>query len=153
MLALLPPNTAVRLLGSASDADARTWYRVRTYGQTGWLAAWLTRATRAEPAAISTGPPATTWQTARASSFGVDDGLLGQPMACGGTLTDSVMAVAHLALPCGTHVRLRYAGQVVDAQVLDRGPYVDGITLDLAPAVCHALGDCGLLTLEWQVGP
>ncbi len=152
-LVILPPNTAVRLLGSASDADGRTWYRVRVHSRTGWLAAWLTRSTRAEPAATPTGPPAATWQTARASSFGVDDGLLGQPMACGGVLTDSVMAVAHLTLPCGTHLRLRYAGQVVDAQVLERGPYVAGITFDLAPAVCHALGDCRLLTLEWQLVP
>ena len=43
--------------------------------------------------------------------------------------------------------------QVVDAQVLDRGPYADGITLDLAPAVCHALGNCATVTLEWQVLP
>ena len=81
------------------------------------------------------------------------DGLLGGPLACGGTLTDSVMAVANLSLPCGTRVRLQYLGHVVEAQVLDRGPYVNGLTFDLAPAVCRALGDCGVITLEWQIAP
>ena len=91
------------------------------------------------------------WQTVQATSYGTGDGLLGDTMACGAPLTDTVMAVAHRTLPCGTTVRLSYGGREVDAQVLDRGPYTDGITLDLAPAVCQALGACGTITLDRQV--
>ena len=153
-LVVLPANAAARVLAIARDASGRVWYRVWTKSGTGWIASWLTRATRAAPPAAPVSPLADPgWQTARATSFGLGDGLLGQTMACGGALTDAVMAVAHCTLPCGTHVRLRYGGQVVDAQVLDRGPYSDGIALDLAPAVCRALGDCATLTLEWQVLP
>ena len=72
-------------------------------------------------------------------------------MACGGTLTDTVMAVANRDLPCGTRVRIRSGGRLVEAQVLDRGPYVDGLTFDLGPAVCQALGACdGVTSIEWQ---
>jgi rare lipoprotein A (peptidoglycan hydrolase) len=144
----------VRVRTIAADASGRIWYRVWSKGGTGWLASWLTRETRAAPVA-ATPPPVTDpgWQTAQATIFGLGDGLLGRTMACGATLTDTAMAVAHRSLPCGTHVRLRYGGQVVDAQVLDRGPYTDGITLDLAPAVCQALGNCASMTLEWQVLP
>jgi len=152
-LVVLPANTAFRALAAASDVSGRIWYRVWAKGRTGWLASWLTRSTRAVPAAPALPVADPGWQTARATSYGVGDGLLGKTMACGSTLTDSVMAVAHLSLPCGTQIRLRYAGQVVDALVLDRGPYADGITLDLAPAVCRALGNCATVTLEWQVLP
>jgi rare lipoprotein A len=147
---VLTPNTPVRLLRTYTDSAKRVWYYVRVHSRLGWVASWLTRTTRNAPAATA---PATVpaWTTVRASSFGVGDGLVGTSMACGGTLTDSVMAVAHLTLPCGTKVRLRYAGLVVEAQVLDRGPYVDGLTFDLAPAVCHALGSCATITLEWQL--
>ena len=149
VLLVLTPGTPLRLLRVRKDPLVGTWYLVRVHSRQGWVASWLTRTTRKAPAPTTS--PATGWQVARVSSFGVGGGLVGAPMACGGTLTNTVMAVANLTLPCGTRVRLRHNGQVVEAQVLDRGPYVDGLTFDLAPAVCQALGDCSTLTLDWQV--
>ena len=131
-------------------SSGKVWYYVRVRSRLGWIASWLTRSTRQDLAA-NPGVPAPQWQVARASSFGVGDGLVGNKMACGVTLTEVVFAVANRTLACGTRVRLRYAGQVVEAQVLDRGPYVDGRTFDLAPAVCHAIGSCETITLEWQL--
>ena len=151
-LAILPANMAARVLAISRDSSGRVWYRAWTKSGTGWLASWLTRESRT--VAVTT-PPSNAvvagWQTGRATSYGTGDGLLGRTMACGAPLTVSIMAVAHRSLPCGTTIRLDYGGREVDAQVLDRGPYTDGITLDLAPAVCQALGACGTLTLEWLV--
>ena len=146
-LFVLSPGTAVTVVRAATDSAQRTWYLVRANSRRGWLAAWLTRG----PTSAQATATDAAWQPARASSFGVGDGLLGSPMACGGTLTDTVMAVANRDLPCGTRVRIRSGGRLVEAQVLDRGPYVDGLTFDLGPAVCQALGACdGVTSIEWQ---
>ena len=147
-LFVLAAGTPVRVVRSATDTTKRTWYLVRVHSRLGWLASWLLRGAIVAPAATTDAA----WQTAEASSFGVGDGLVGARMACGDTLTESIMAVANRTLPCGTRLRLRVGGHVVEAQVLDRGPYVDGRAFDLAPAVCHALGACdGVTTIEWQL--
>jgi len=149
-LFVLPPATAVRVVRVATDSSKRTWYLVRVHSRLGWVASWLLRGQASAPVASTDGA----WQTAKATSFGVGDGLVGAHMACGDTLTDSVMAVANRTLPCGTRLRLRVGGHVVEAQVLDRGPFVDGLAFDLAPAVCRALGACyGVTTVEWQTLP
>jgi hypothetical protein len=64
----------------------------------------------------------------------------GGPLACGGTLTDSRLGVAHRTLPCGTLVNLRHGSRTVRVPVIDRGPYVAGRDYDLTPATKRALG-------------
>jgi rare lipoprotein A len=64
----------------------------------------------------------------------------GGPLACGGTLTDSRLGVAHRTLPCGTLVRLHLGNRTVRVPVIDRGPYVAGRDYDLTPATRRALG-------------
>ncbi len=64
----------------------------------------------------------------------------GGPLACGGTLTDATLGVAHKTLPCGTLVRLRLGTRTVRVPVIDRGPYVAGRDYDLTPATKRALG-------------
>ncbi|HEU0318324.1 MAG TPA: septal ring lytic transglycosylase RlpA family protein [Solirubrobacteraceae bacterium] len=64
----------------------------------------------------------------------------GGPLACGGTLTDSRLGVAHKTLPCGTLVRLHLGNRTVEVPVIDRGPYVAGRDYDLTPATKRALG-------------
>ena len=64
----------------------------------------------------------------------------GGPLACGGTLTDDTLGVAHRTLPCGTLVRLRLGTRTVQVPVIDRGPYVAGRDYDLTPATKRALG-------------
>jgi hypothetical protein len=67
-------------------------------------------------------------------------GLYGNGMACGGTLTASVVGVAHRSLRCGTRVRLRYRGRSVVARVVDRGPYTAGREWDLTAGTKRRLG-------------
>ncbi len=64
----------------------------------------------------------------------------GGPLACGGTLTESQLGVAHKTLPCGTLVRLHLGNRTVQVPVIDRGPYVAGRDYDLTPATKRALG-------------
>jgi hypothetical protein len=87
-----------------------------------------------------------------ASSYGLDDGLLGSRLACRGTLTSTIHAIAMPRLPCGTLVRFRLGSRIADARVLDRRPMPAGIGVYLAQAVCRALGDCsGDIRLDWQI--
>jgi rare lipoprotein A len=64
----------------------------------------------------------------------------GGPLACGGTLTDSRLGVAHKTLPCGTLVLLHLGNRTLQVPVIDRGPYVAGRDYDLTPATKRALG-------------
>jgi len=148
---VLSSGTSLVVLGSASDGANRTWYHVSQGGGTGWVAGWLTRAGSVTVNSQLAITSSSAWRWVRASSFGIGDGYLYGHMACGGRLTPTVMAVAHRSLPCGTRVLLRYRGRTVVATVRDRGPYVAGGVLDLGPAVCRSLGNCGLPILQWQI--
>ena len=80
----------------------------------------------------------TAYRPAQASWYG--PGLYGNGMACGGTLTPSTLGVAHKSLPCGTKLTLRYRGNTVEVEVVDRGPYVGGREFDLTAATRQKLG-------------
>jgi rare lipoprotein A len=118
-------------------------------------AAALTAAV-ALPAAASTGtsnggasatPPADAstqqarsadYQPVKATWYG--PGLYGNHLACGGRLAHRTLGVAHKSLPCGTKVALRYHGHTVVVPVIDRGPYVRGVSYDLTEATAKKLG-------------
>jgi hypothetical protein len=101
--------------------------------------------------AATSGAGPSAWRRARASSYGVGDGLLGTRLACGGTLTPSALAVANPTLPCGTSIYLRLGRRTVVATVRDRRPTVPGMTFLLSPAVCGALRDCSAnVSLLWR---
>lgn len=76
------------------------------------------------------------WKKVIASCYHDVGGLL----ATGETLQAHDLIIAHKELPLGTRVELEYQGNKVIAQVRDRGPYVSGRDIDLAPAVQAALG-------------
>jgi rare lipoprotein A (peptidoglycan hydrolase) len=80
----------------------------------------------------------TAYRPAAASWYG--PGLYGNGLACGGTLTPSTVGVAHKSLPCGTKLTLRYKGNTVEVEVIDRGPYVGGREFDLTAATKQKLG-------------
>jgi hypothetical protein len=101
----------------------------------------------AAPPPPSTVPPALTPTTVVASYFG--PGLFGNRTACGQTLTTALQGVGHRTLPCGTAVRLAYAGNEVTVPVVDRGPNVAGREFDLTYATKLALGCPDLCTLSW----
>ncbi|MBA2637936.1 MAG: septal ring lytic transglycosylase RlpA family protein, partial [Solirubrobacterales bacterium] len=67
-------------------------------------------------------------------------GLYGRRTACGQRLTSRLRGVAHKRLPCGTPVTLHRGGRFVTVRVVDRGPFVDGVTFDLTAATARSLG-------------
>ena len=73
-----------------------------------------------------------------ASAYGSN--LIGQETACGELLEESSRIVAHRDLECGTPLEIRVDGKAIEATIGDRGPFVDGRELDLAPAVWRGLG-------------
>ncbi|MGI8559714.1 MAG: septal ring lytic transglycosylase RlpA family protein, partial [Solirubrobacteraceae bacterium] len=80
----------------------------------------------------------------RATWFGPSDSgsssQKAQATACGEPLTAQLLGVAHRTLPCGTIVDISYGGRSISVPVVDRGPYVRGVTLDLTQAAAQALG-------------
>lgn len=88
------------------------------------------------PGGTTPAPSAPT--TDMATYFG--PGLYGNTMACGERLTRATVGVAHRTLPCGTTVNFRYQGASLRTTVVDRGPFVKGITWDLTSAAATKLG-------------
>ena len=76
-------------------------------------------------------------KTRRATWYG--PGLYGNRMACGGKLKRSTWGVAHRSLPCGRKVAIAHAGRIVIAPVVDRGPFVKGVSYDLTRRTAGAL--------------
>jgi peptidoglycan hydrolase-like protein with peptidoglycan-binding domain len=66
-------------------------------------------------------------------------GFFGNQTACGKTLEQDTMGVAHRELPCGSKVVLRYHGRYVRTKVVDRGPFSNGAKWDLTAATADAL--------------
>ena len=66
-------------------------------------------------------------------------GLYGNGMACGGKLRKTTWGVAHKTLPCGKKVAIAHAGRIVIAPVVDRGPFVKGVSYDLTEKTARAL--------------
>ncbi len=68
-------------------------------------------------------------------------GFYGKRTACGQTLTPATVGVANRTLPCGTLIKVTYAGRSVTVPVLDRGPYSGiGADWDLTGGAALALG-------------
>jgi rare lipoprotein A len=78
------------------------------------------------------------YRPAAASYYG--PGLYGGALACGGTLSPDKLGVANKSLPCGSKVTLRYHGNTVTVQVIDRGPYAGNREYDLTAATKAKLG-------------
>ncbi len=67
-------------------------------------------------------------------------GLWGGPLACGGRLESGTVGVAHRSLKCGTRVVIRHGGQYLRTRVIDRGPFVRGVTWDLTQKAAKRVG-------------
>jgi rare lipoprotein A (peptidoglycan hydrolase) len=86
----------------------------------------------------STSAKASVHPTGIATWFG--PGFYGKKTACGQTLTPGVLGVANRTLPCGTLVKVTYAGRTLTVPVLDRGPYSHiGADWDLTAGAAQAL--------------
>lgn len=89
------------------------------------------------------------WRTTEVSWYG--PGSYGRRTACGEAMTTTLVGVAHRTLPCGTLVQFRWNGRVVNAHVVDRGPYVGGRLWDLTAGLCALLGHCFTGPISWKV--
>ena len=74
----------------------------------------------------------------------------GQHTASGETMKTGEMTAAHRTLPFGTKVTVvnRGNGRSAVVRINDRGPFVRGRVIDLAPAAGRALGINGLTTVS-----
>jgi rare lipoprotein A (peptidoglycan hydrolase) len=67
-----------------------------------------------------------------------------------------MIGVAHRTMPCGTRLRFRSrSGQVIYANVIDRGPFASGRTFDLTEATVKRMGytsarDFGVRAVSWN---
>jgi len=97
----------------------------------------------AAPTSGSTTPQALTAKKVHTSGIATwfGPGFYGRKTACGQTLTPGVVGVANRTLPCGTLVKVSYAGHALTVPVLDRGPYSHiGADWDLTSGAAQALG-------------
>ena len=104
---------------------------------------YMFRATTAEAATATTSAatpsaPIEIYRPVVATIFGVGD--YGGRTACGQILTPQLLGVAHLTLPCGTRVDITHGDHTISVPVVDRGPYVGGVSYDLTTATALALG-------------
>jgi rare lipoprotein A len=67
-------------------------------------------------------------------------GFYGHRTACGERLTRHIVGVADRTLPCGTPVSVSFNGHTLTLPVIDRGPYTNGVTIDLTHAAAQELG-------------
>lgn len=77
-------------------------------------------------------------KTRTASWYG--PGFWRNKTACGMKLRRKTIGVAHRRLPCGTRVVFNKGGRWLRAKVIDRGPFVKGISWDLTHRAAEALG-------------
>jgi hypothetical protein len=78
------------------------------------------------------------WRVRNATLYG--PGLWGNRTACGKTLRKGTYGIAHRTLPCGRHVPVFRRGRLAIFRVIDRGPYTDGVSVDLTAAAARKLG-------------
>jgi rare lipoprotein A len=98
------------------------------------------------PAAASAPVRVTVFRPSVATWYG--PGFYGATTACGRRLAPGMLGVAHRSLPCGTKVALLYRGRTLVVPVIDRGPYVAGVSWDLTLATARRLGADG----RFQIG-
>jgi rare lipoprotein A len=69
-------------------------------------------------------------------------------------MTDHALTAAHRTLPFGTKVRVTHSksGKTVVVTITDRGPFVRGRIIDLAPAAARLLGISGLAPVILAIG-
>jgi rare lipoprotein A (peptidoglycan hydrolase) len=87
-------------------------------------------------------------QTMMASYY--DYSHAGNMTANGDIFDPAGFTAAHRTIPFGTQLLVSYGGNSVQVTVNDRGPYVDGIDLDLSQAAAERIGliDLGVAPVE-----
>jgi rare lipoprotein A len=128
--------TVARTQTTGTGTFAATWRAERTGRFT--LRALVSRGSRAGASRTALTAPVTVYDAAVATLFG--PGLFGRRTACGTRLGPETVGLAHRTLPCGTRVEVYFGGRRVVTAVIDRGPFVAGVTWDLTSATAARLG-------------
>lgn len=63
----------------------------------------------------------------------------GRTGACGVPITKRTLGIAHKTLPCGSKVDISFRGRTITVPVIDRGPFVRGVSYDLTLAAAKTL--------------
>jgi len=88
------------------------------------------------------------YYTARAAPYGP---TASHPKtACGQLFSKTLQGVAHPVLPCGVRLYIRFHGEEVLTQVIDRGPNVPGRDFDITKALANRLDLHGAQTIQWR---
>jgi rare lipoprotein A len=97
--------------------------------------------------------PAVVVHTGQASWYG--PGFNGKKTASGDIFDDAKLTAAHKTLPLGSKARVRNikTGESVDVEINDRGPFVDGRSIDLSKAAAKILGilDSGIAQVRIEL--
>ena len=109
-------------------------------------------------------PPFGAAEYGAAPQYGVAEGQImmasyygyshaGNMTASGVPFDPQGFTAAHRTMPFGTQLLVSHGGNSVQVTVNDRGPYVDGIDLDLSQAAADAIGltDLGVAPVEVTV--
>jgi hypothetical protein len=132
-------TTVARTQTTGTGSFSATWRAERTGRYT--LRALVSRGSRAGASRTSLTAPVTVYDAAVATLFG--PGLFGRRTACGTRLGPETLGLAHRTLACGTRVEVYFGGRTVVVPVIDRGPFVGGVTWDLTAATAARLDFSG----------
>jgi len=100
------------------------------------------------PGAVPVHGSPTGYYTSRAAPYGPTAGHA--RTACGEPLTATTMGIAHPVLPCGVKIYIRFRGNEVLTQVIERGPTVPDRDFDITKALADRLGLHGTQTIQWR---
>lgn len=90
-------------------------------------------------------PKISVYRSQKATWYG--PGFYGNKTACGQRLRKSTVGVAHRTLPCGSKVEFYNKGKKLVVPVIDRGPFVRGVTWDLTLPAMKRLGSKSTIVL------
>lgn len=137
------PRVEVQL--AQSDGSWATISRARAHSSGAFAATWRpTRAGRFSIRAVVAGSganaaAATAVLTVMNRTVATWYDQAGSTTACGVKLDASTLGVAHKSLPCGTVLEFAFRGRSVTAPVIDRGPFVRGVSYDLTIAAARQI--------------
>ncbi len=135
------PRVEIQL--AQSDGSWLTIARTRAHSSGAFTATWRpSQAGRFSVRAVAPGgaPPATATVSVMMRTVATWYDQAGSTTACGVELDKATLGVAHKSLPCGTELEFAFRGRSVLAPVIDRGPFVKGVSYDLTIAAAKKIG-------------
>lgn len=78
-------------------------------------------------------------------------GFHGKMTANGEIFDSSALTAAHKTLPFDTLVKVTYKGREVIVRINDRGPFIEGRSLDLSEAAAQVIGCAGVCKVTMEI--